>query len=460
MYMNTALVDPDIAADLRLGHHLPLVKKTLQSLKVVEYLGPSAEESTFSSKNVRIEVYVYGLYGNARSLEEDRHFPQAELTPMPHIRFEGIWDELVFTDNIKEDLLWMMINILRFSLRSSDNSRGEVNPLILLHGPPGTGKTSLCQGLAQKIAIRLRSQYDHTTLVQINTATLLSKYYSESAKQVDEIFTKIACLCQEEPNTFTCVLIDEIESIASSREFSTTGDESHDSLRATNALLTGLDKTNHYPNVIFLCTTNMFTALDDAFLDRCGLKREVAIPSLPSQYQIIRKRLQKLIDRGVIQTDESLLSHEDARLCAELDSRNTPARLLAIAQLINSCPGMSGRSLTQLPERAVLQHLREDECDMDMALTFIERVLKLPQPKAQETESYVKVEQTEKKLSSIPDPQAEKHERKNDIQVEQHGTEIEIRGMKRTLRMLFEDDLDIEVLQRCIAEARKRPVQE
>lgn len=130
-------------------------------------------------------------------------------------------------------------HLVRFSLRSGGGRQGDVNPLILLYGPPGTGKSSLCQGLAQKIAIRLRSKYDSTTLVQINTATLLSKYYSESAKHVDEIFNKVAHMCQEEPNSFTCVLIDEVESIASAREFSTSGGESHDSLRATNALLTG-----------------------------------------------------------------------------------------------------------------------------------------------------------------------------------------------------------------------------
>lgn len=108
-----------------------------------------------------------------------------------------------------------MTNMLRFRGKLTD-----INSLMLLHGPPGTGKTSLCQGLAQKISIRLNTSYYQTKLIQINTSNLLSKYYSESAKKVDKIFTAIEIMCEEDAQQFICVLIDEVESIASSRQSS------------------------------------------------------------------------------------------------------------------------------------------------------------------------------------------------------------------------------------------------
>lgn len=243
------------------------------------------------------------------------------------------------------------------------------------------GKTTLCQGLAQKISIRLNSSYKRTKLIQINTATLLSKFYSQSAKHVDEIFTTVEKMCKDDPEQFICVLIDEIESIASSREASMRG-EVQDSLRATNSLLTGFDKAKKYPNVIFLCTSNMPSCLDPAFLDRCGLKIELGSPETAVQYEILRDRLQHLIDDGNIVTKQAIPSYRDAMLEFDTCKRLPGSRLLSMVNFLESVNSASDegkiscRTLNQLPGKAILRYLEcDEECDLDMAFEFMEQCI-------------------------------------------------------------------------------------
>lgn len=288
----------------------------------------------------------------------------------------------MFDHELKADLIWMMTNILRYSKAFETHKlRRKLNPLILLHGPPGTGKTSLCLGLAQKISIRLSNTYKTTKLIQIKTAVLLSKYYSESAKHVDEIFNMIISICEERPDGFICVLIDEVESIASSREFSTQHGESLDSMRATNALLTGLDRTAGFSNVVFLFTSNMYDALEPAFLDRCGLREFVGPPSMAEQYEILRSVLERLIGCHVILPAVNIPKYNDAVLEAMVGALTIDfpgPKLLEIVKLIHVSAGklgtpISGRRLGQLPEKALMRYLRGEECDLDLALRFLRK---------------------------------------------------------------------------------------
>lgn len=101
----------------------------------------------------------------------------------------------------------------------------------MLYGPSGTGKSSLSRALAQQLSIRLKEQYPCTKLVEIDANSLFSRYFGESGKLVRKIFGLIDSILGDDKDTFVCVFVDEVESLASARQQSTGNNEPRDSLR-------------------------------------------------------------------------------------------------------------------------------------------------------------------------------------------------------------------------------------
>ncbi|NP_001040375.1 AAA family ATPase [Bombyx mori] len=282
-------------------------------------------------------------------------FAAADVWSLPAQDFHGLWENLVYDTKLKEDTVRFVETALDFADRGVDPHIVSCNRVVLLHGPPGTGKTSLCRALAQKLAIRLGDRFPRARLVEINAHGLFSKWFAESGKLVARLFERVVEIVSDR-RLLAVVLVDEVESLAAARRAAIAGLEPSDSIRAVNALLTQLDRLRRFPNVLVLTTSNVTGAIDVAFVDRADLKRLVGPPSARAAYQVLSGCCSELMARGVITQRErvfSLCVLESARFAESAGSRAS-VRLWGLAQEA-AARGLSGRALRRLPVLATLQ---------------------------------------------------------------------------------------------------------
>jgi pachytene checkpoint protein 2 len=241
---------------------------------------------------------------------------------LPADHHEGPWESIVTPPGLKERLLGTALLLLRHG-RSLSQLNGAPHGLVLLSGPPGTGKTTLCQGLAQKVALAL-SQRGATTFVEIDPHAFPSDMLGEGPRAVQKLFADtLPELAARRPHTI--VLVDEIEALAvrrSSASFETNPVDVH---RATDALLSGLDTLRKSsPQVLVLGTTNFAAAVDEAFLDRADLALRLGLPDEPTIAEILRQTIGEsaMVFPGMNQLvgDEELIS-DLAKRCLGLDGR-------------------------------------------------------------------------------------------------------------------------------------------
>ena len=110
---------------------------------------------------------------------------------------------------LKPALLQYASSAMTFADVGVDTGLISCNHVILLHGPPGTGKTSLCKALAHKLSIRLGGRYPSAQLIEINAHSLFSRWFSESGKLVHKLFAHIREMVEDE-DCLVMLLIDEV----------------------------------------------------------------------------------------------------------------------------------------------------------------------------------------------------------------------------------------------------------
>jgi SpoVK/Ycf46/Vps4 family AAA+-type ATPase len=282
---------------------------------------------------------------------DDEWTAGCDSLPLPHKSLDGLWESLIFEPSIKRNLLEYAQSALLFSDKAVSSHIVNWNRILLLYGPPGTGKTSLCRALAHKLAIRMGHRFSGgATLLEIHSHSLFSKWFSTSGKLVSTLFQLVRDMVQDDPSTLVCVLIDEVESLASARGNS-SGDPS-DAMRAVNSLLTSLDRLRTFSNVIVLATTNLTGSVDAAFVDRVDLKMHIGMPILEARYEILRSCLNELERVGIVTSNNG--SYIPFPSFKEAHHQDFASKFMSCAE---QSEGLSGRSLRRLPLQAHAQFM-------------------------------------------------------------------------------------------------------
>ena len=133
---------------------------------------------------------------------------------------------------------------------------------VLLHGPPGTGKTMLAKAVANET---------DASFIKMAGSELVHKFIGEGAKLVRDLFEVAR---ENEP---AVIFIDEIDAIASKRTDSKTSGDA-EVQRTMMQLLSEMDGFDERGEVRIMAATNRFDMLDEAILRPGRFDRLIEVP--------------------------------------------------------------------------------------------------------------------------------------------------------------------------------------
>jgi len=133
---------------------------------------------------------------------------------------------------------------------------------VLLHGPPGTGKTMLAKAVAKQT---------DATFIKMAGSELVRKFIGEGSRLVRDLFELAE---QKEP---AIIFIDEIDAVAAKRTDSKTSGDA-EVQRTMMQLLSEMDGFDERGDIRIIAATNRFDMLDSAILRPGRFDRLIEVP--------------------------------------------------------------------------------------------------------------------------------------------------------------------------------------
>lgn len=213
-----------------------------------------------------------------------------DQSDLPHQDLEAAWTAIKIPEGVRERLIAQSL----LSLHLRQRFPFEVMPvhgLIVLSGSPGTGKTTLARGLANKVGSALKSS--RPRFIQIDPHALSSSAHGRSQKEVTKLFLQV--IPEYAADRPCIVLLDEVETLAPDRQRMSFEANPVDAHRATDAALAGLDLlTRKHRNVLLVATTNFPQAVDRALMSRADWIENLGLPGADARAEIITDVLEQL----------------------------------------------------------------------------------------------------------------------------------------------------------------------